>query len=264
MTARTLATRTGAFRVRIDGPGGAPALLLSNSLGTPLEMWDRQAADLCRDFQVVRYDTRGHGGSETSPGPYGLAQLGDDALALLDALDIEQASFCGISMGGITGLWLGIHAGHRLRRLLVSNSAARIGTTQGWLERAGAVAARGSAAMQSLAESAPARWFTPAFVAAHPDVVASAQQWITRTPPQGYAACCHALASADVRGDLPRIAVPTWLVAGTHDPVTTVADAAFMRDRIPVASLHSLEASHLSNIEAASGFNTLLHAFMRA
>ncbi len=264
MPTHSLTTRTGTFRVRLDGPDHAPALVLSNSLGTPLEMWDRQAAALSGDFRVVRYDTRGHGSSEASPGPYTLRQLGDDVLALLDALEIGKASFCGISMGGITGLWLGVHAPHRLERLMVSNSAARIGTAAGWQERAGMVLAEQQAGMRSLAATAPGRWFTPAFVQAAPQVVRQAQQWIAATPPHGYAACCQALADADLREDIHRVAMPAWIVAGTDDPVTTVADATFMAQAIAGAQMHELPASHLSNIEAADGFNVLLHAFMQA
>ncbi len=264
MPTHRLTTRTGTFRVRLEGPDQAPALVFSNSLGTPLEMWDGQAAELSRDFRIVRYDTRGHGHSEAGPGPYGLNQLGEDVIALLDALDIGKASFCGISMGGITGLWLGIHAAHRLDRLMVSNSAARIGTAAGWQDRAGMVLSQEQAGMQSLASSAPERWFTPAFVKASPEVVGKAQEWIAATSPQGYAACCQALAHADLRTEIQQIGLPTWIVAGSSDPVTTVADAAFLSENIAGAQMRQLPASHLSNIEASADFNAVLHEFMRA
>ena len=166
-----LQTPAGAFRVAIDGPEGAPVLVLSNSLGTTLEMWDAQAARLATSHRVVRYDTRGHGGSVVPPGPYRFEQLGGDVLALLDALQVERASFCGISMGGFTGLWLGVHAGHRLNHLVVANSAAKIGSEEGWRTRAAMVREKGTAAMVELAASSPGRWFTEAFVAAQPALV---------------------------------------------------------------------------------------------
>ncbi len=177
MTGETLQTAAGSFRVRVEGPAGAPALVLSNSLGTTLEMWDAQAERFARTHRVVRYDTRGHGGSVVSPGPYTFDQLGGDVVALLDALGIARASFCGISMGGLTGLWLGVNAPQRLERLVVANSAAKIGTADGWAARAALVREKGAAGMAELAASAPGRWFTDAFAAAQPEVVRRAQGW---------------------------------------------------------------------------------------
>lgn len=257
-----LQTPAGAFRVAIDGPEGAPVLVLSNSLGTTLEMWDAQAARFARDWRVLRYDTRGHGGSVVAPGPYSFAQLGGDVVALLDALHVERASFCGISMGGFTGLWLGVHAGHRLNHLVVANSAAKIGTEDGWRTRAAMVREKGAAAMAELAASSPGRWFTEGFVAAQPGVVRRAQGWIAGTAPEGYAACCDALAQADLRTDIARIAVPTLLIAGTADPVTTVADGEAMHAAIPGARLVQVPASHLSNLEAAADFDAALAHFL--
>lgn len=262
MSLSTLQTPGGAFRVRIDGPEGAPALVLSNSLGTTLEMWDAQAERFARDYRVVRYDTRGHGGSVVSPGPYSFEQLGGDVIALLDALKIERASFCGISMGGFTGLWLGVHAGHRLNHLVVANSAARIGTEEGWLTRAALVREKGQAAMADLAASSPGRWFTDAFVAAQPALVRQAQGWIAGIAPEGYAACCEALARSDLRSAIAGITVPTLLIAGTADPVTTVADAQAMQASIAGAQLAQVPASHLSNLEAPAAFDAALAAFL--
>ncbi len=150
-----LLTSRGNFRVAVDGDVTAPALILSNSLGTTLEMWTPQVAEFAKHWRVIRYDTRGHGGSPVTPGPYRFDDLGQDVLALLDALSVEQAAFCGISMGGHTGLWLGIHAATRLSALVVCNSAARIGTQPAWLERASMVRAGGATSMRNLADSAP-------------------------------------------------------------------------------------------------------------
>ena len=261
---RILTTRNGDFRIAEAGPADAPVLLLSNSLGTPLEMWAPQAAAFAASHRVVRYDTRGHGGSPVTPGPYRFAQLGDDVLALMDALAIERALFCGISMGGHTALWLGIHAAARFNGLVVCNSAARIGTVEAWRERAALVRSEGAQAMQSLAATAPQRWFTEAYVQAHADKVARAQAWITATDPEGYAACCEALAMSDLRPDLGRITVPTLIVAGADDPVTTVADAVAMQTAIAGATLATVPASHLSNLEAEAAFNEALAGFSAA
>jgi 3-oxoadipate enol-lactonase len=256
-------TANGSLRVRVEGPADAPALVLSNSLGTTLEMWDAQAAHFAKDHRVVRYDTRGHGGSTVSPGPYGFDLLGADVLAILDALGIARAHFCGISMGGFTGLWLGVHAPERLNRLVVANSAARIGTAEGWTARAALVRAQGAAAMAELAASSPSRWFTEAFSAAQPALVQRAQAWIAGIAPEGYAACCEALAQADLRTAIARIAVPTLLVAGSADPVTTVADAQAMQSAIAGAQLVEVPASHLSNLEAPQAFDQALAQFLR-
>ncbi|BEU98692.1 3-oxoadipate enol-lactonase (plasmid) [Acidovorax sp. DW039] len=266
MTAKTssLATDRGMFRIAIEGPEHAPALMLSNSLGTTLEMWEPQVAALTQHWRVVRYDTRGHGDSLVTPGPYSFDVLGMDALAVLDTLGIQKAAFCGISMGGHTGLWLGIHAGHRLQALVVCNSAARIGSASAWAERASMVRANGTDSMQSLAASAPARWFTPGFTQRQPLVVQRAQAWIASTPPEGYAACCDALGHSDLRDQLARITAPTLLLAGSADPVTTVAEAQSMQACIPGAQLAVVPASHLSNLEAPHAFTGALLDFLAA
>lgn len=258
----SLDTARGTFRVTVDGDASAPALILSNSLGTTLEMWDPQVAAFAKDHQLIRYDARGHGGSPVTPGPYTFADLGQDVLAVLDALRIERAAFCGISMGGHTGLWLGIHAGSRFNAIAVCNSAARIGTSQGWNERAAMVRDGGQAGMRTLAESSPGRWFSADFVNAHPTEVQRAQAWIAGIAPQGYAACCEALAISDLRDDLHRITTPMLLLAGASDPVTTVADAQAMQAAIAGAQLAVVPASHLSNLEAPQAFDRAVLSFL--
>nr|WP_315182302.1 3-oxoadipate enol-lactonase [uncultured Albidiferax sp.] len=258
----SLETARGAFRITIDGDAAAPALILSNSLGTTLEMWDPQVAAFSEHYRVIRYDTRGHGGSPITPGPYSFADLGQDVLAVLDALGIERAAFCGISMGGHTGLWLGVHAGARFNAIVVCNSAAKIGTPQGWNERAAMVREGGQASMQVLAESSPGRWFSAEFANAQPATVQRAQAWIAGIAPQGYAACCEALAVSDLRNDLHRITTPTLLLAGVSDPVTTVADAQAMQPGIAGAQLVVVPASHLSNLEAPHAFDQAVLHFL--
>ena len=258
----SLGTSRGAFRVTVDGDAAAPALILSNSLGTTLEMWDPQVPAFAKDHRLIRYDARGHGGSPVTPGPYSFADLGQDVLAVLDALHIERAAFCGISMGGHTGLWLAIHAASRIGAVAVCNSAAKIGTPQAWNERAAMVRAGGPASMQALAESSPGRWFSADFVRTYPAQVQLAQAWIAGTSPQGYAGCCEALAASDLRDVLARITTPTLLLAGASDPVTTVADAQAMQAGIAGAQLQVVPASHLSNLEAPLAFNQAVLHFL--
>ena len=249
------------LHVRTDGDPARPCIVLSNSLGTDLSMWDPQATVLARDYYVLRYDTRGHGRSGRGAAPATLDRLGRDVAGLLDALAIPRAHFCGISMGGMTGQWLGIHAPHRLAKLVLANTAARIGTFEAWTARAAQVRADG---MGGVADGAAARWFTPAFSARAPHVVARMIGRLREQDAEGYAACCDALAVADLRSTAGAIAVPTLVVAGAADPVTTVADAAWLRDRIPGAQLAEVAASHLSNIEADTQFTGALAAFLAA
>ncbi|MEO6917675.1 MAG: 3-oxoadipate enol-lactonase [Collimonas sp.] len=243
----------------LDGPAGAPVVMLSNSLGTTMSMWERQAQFLQRQYRVLRYDTRGHGQSAVPAGRYTVQQLGNDVLQLLDALDIEKVNFCGISMAGMIGMWLGIHAPSRLEKLVIANSAARIGTAEGWHARAQLVLASG---MDDVADGAAGRWFTPAFIAHAPDQVAQYVQSLRTCSPAGYAGCCQALADADLREGIAAIKTPTLLIVGRHDPVTTAADAHFMQSRIGNSRYAELLASHLSNIEASDAFNRLLQDFL--
>jgi len=245
------------LHVRTDGDPARPCIVLSNSLGTDLSMWDAQAAALARDFHVVRYDTRGHGRSTLGTAPVTLERLGRDVVGLLDALAIPHARFCGISMGGLTGQWLGIHAPHRFDGLVLANTAARIGTAEGWRARAAQVRREG---MDSVADGAAARWFTDGFIAREQHVVERMIGRLREQSPAGYAACCGALAEADLRAALGAIAVPTLIVAGAADPVTNVADAIWMRERIRGASVVTLAASHISNIEAGTSFTSAVRA----
>ena len=259
---QTLSLASGDFRVADDGPRDAPVLMLSNSLGTTLEMWDAQVALLSTRLRIVRYDTRGHGASVVSPGPYSVAQLTQDVLQILDALAVARAAFCGISMGGITGLLLALTAPQRLTHLVVANSAAKIGDAAMWAERAVAVRQGGAQALSTLADTAPQRWFTAGFVAQHPDVVQRAQAWIANTPPEGYASCCEALGAADVRAQLGDIATPTLLIGGEFDPTTTVGDAQLMQAGIAHAKLCVLPTAHLSNLEVPERFVQALVDFI--
>ena len=261
-TVTSLNTARGQFRVAIDGDSDAPPLVLSNSLGTTMAMWEPQVQAFSKNYRVIRYDTRGHGGSVVTKGPYTIRGLGSDVLAILDALEISSTAFCGISLGGHTGLWLGANAGDRLQSLVVCNSAASIGTFKAWQERAALVRHDGRLGMKALADSAPGRWFTPAFVGAQQFEVRAVQAVLEELNPEGYASCCEALALSDLRGDLKNVKVPTLLVAGALDPVTTVADADVMQGSIADARTVILQTSHLSNIEAPHVFNRTILDFM--
>jgi 3-oxoadipate enol-lactonase len=244
---------------RTDGDPANPCLVLSNSLGTDLSMWEPQAEALARDFHVVRYDTRGHGQSGRGAVPVTLERLGRDVIGLLDALAIPRAHFCGISMGGMTGQWLAVHQPQRLIKLVLANTAARIGTADGWHARADQVRREG---MDGIADGAAARWFTAAFIAREAHIVASMVKRLREQDSEGYAACCAALAHADLRGDLGSVPVPTLVVAGDYDPVTTVDDGQWLVDTLPDAKLAVLAASHISNIEAAQAFTGALQDFL--
>jgi 3-oxoadipate enol-lactonase len=245
----------------LEGAPDAPVLMLSNSLGTTMDMWQPQSQVLAQRFRVLRYDTRGHGasGPADAGAGYTLDQLGEDVLRLLDALEIDRVHFCGISMGGLTGLWLGVHAPDRLQRLVVANSAACIGQPAGWHERAALVQANG---MDMVADGAAGRWFTPAFQRSAPHAVQNLVEGLRTTSPAGYAACCTALAQADLRLSIAAVNLPTLLIAGRHDPVTTVADARAMQARIAGAHCVELDASHLSSVEAAAEFTRQLSLFL--
>lgn len=250
-----------ALHYRVDGPEDAPALVLSNSLGSDLSMWEEQIPALAQRYRMVRYDTRGHGGSEVTPGPYTLEQLGQDVLRLLDHLGLERAHFCGLSMGGLTGLWLGRFRPARLRRLIVCNSAARVGSAASWAERIAKVQGEGMAA---LADTVVPRWFSAPFYAAQPARMAQLKTVFGATLPAGYMANCAALADADLRGELGAIQVPTLVIGGTHDLSTPQEQAHELVRGIPGARGVILEAGHLSNIEQAERFNTEVLAHLDA
>ncbi|RDU95812.1 3-oxoadipate enol-lactonase [Trinickia dinghuensis] len=243
----------------VSGPDDAPVIVLSNSLGTTIEMWSPQVDALAHHYRVVRYDTRGHGASIAPAGEYSLDTLGRDVLAVLDALNVERAHFCGISMGGLTGQWLGVHAPERIDKLIVANTAARIGSLQGWLDRSALVRSRG---MAEVADGAARRWFTADFIARRPEVVERMTAGLRATSAHGYAGCCDALSAADLREEIATIASPMLVIAGRYDPVTTVDDARFIAERVQGARVETLDASHLSNIEAAEGFTAAVLAFL--
>lgn len=247
------------FHYRFDGPPDAPVITFSNSLGTNLEMWDPQIPALADRFRVLRYDQRGHGLTAVTPGPYSITQLGRDVLGLLDALEIEEAHFCGLSMGGMTGMWLGVYAGQQIKSLVLCNTAAKIGTPEIWNARIAAVQKGG---MPAVTEAVLQRWYTPSFITAAPDQIERTRQMLLRTPAEGYTANIAAIRDMDQRETISRIRKPTLVIAGAKDPVTTPADGRFIVESVPGAQFAQLDAAHLSNIEAAPAFTKTLLNFL--
>jgi 3-oxoadipate enol-lactonase len=247
------------LHVRIDGPDGAPWLVLSNSLGAALDMWDPQVVACSRDFRLLRYDTRGHGGSAVPPGPYTLDQLGSDVVGLLDAMGIARAHFCGLSMGGATGMWLATHASQRIDRLVLCNTTPWLGPPAGMNERIATIRRDGLAA---LVEGVIQRWFTADTITRHAATVERIRQTLLTTSVAGYVGCCEALRDMDQRAELARIAAPTLVIAGTFDPAPTPTAAREWASTIPNARFVELPAAHLSNIGAATAFNDAVLAFL--
>lgn len=254
----------GDLHYQIEGLQGAPVLLLSNSLGTNLHMWDSQMPAFARHFQVLRYDTRGHGQSLVTEGSYSIEHNGHDVLALLDALQLPNVLFCGLSMGGLIGQWLAINAPQRLRRVVLCNTAAKIGNPDVWNPRIEMVLRDGKAGMQALREASVARWFTAEFARDYAQQVAPVVDMLAQTSPQGYAANCAAVRDADFREQISTIKLPVLVIAGTQDAVTTPADGRFMVERIAGAEYAEFHAAHLSSIEAGSAFGERVVTFLQA
>lgn len=244
---------------KVDGDPSNPPLIFSNSLGTDHTMWDAQLPQLVQSFYLIRYDTRGHGQSTAPKGPYQIDDLGKDVIALLDYLNISKVNFCGLSMGGVIGQWLGINHPDRINCLVLANTAPRVGTQDSWNQRASLVRREG---MEQIAQSAPGRWFTQNYVDTNHSEVERLVSILRNSSAEGYASCCDALADADLIDRIRVIKVPTLIIAGKHDPVTTVADAIFMAKMIQNSQLYQIEASHISNVEAYDDFSKELLKFL--
>lgn len=244
-----------------DGPEDAPVLVFCNSLGTTLRMWDPQIADFSKRFRVLRYDTRGFGSSTVTPGPYSIAQLSWDLVHLLDALQISCAHFCGLSMGGMIGMFLGANAPKRFHNIVLCNTAAKFGTPEIWDARISAVQSGG---MKAVASSVIERWLTPAYRANRPAETAFAVAMLESANPDGYIANCVAVRDMDLREKLASVQVPALVLAGLHDPVATPADGHFLAGRIPRARYAEVSAAHLSNLEASADFNSTVLNFLGA
>jgi len=242
---------------RINGPEGAPVVVLSNSLGASMEMWSPQVPALSVRYRVLRYDQRGHGGSPTPPGPYDIPDLGHDVIDLLDEHGIERAHFCGLSLGGMTGMWLAAHAPERVERLVLLCTSAYFGAPGVYAERAVAVRAEGT---ESVADAGVERWFSEGFREREPGTVERFRAMIASQDDDGYAECCGALDRLDLRDELPRIASPALVIAGAQDPATPPdPHARLLAEQIPGARLEVLDpAAHLANVERAETVTELI------
>ncbi len=244
---------------RLEGPDGAPPIILSNSLGTDHLMWQPQAEALAHAFRVVRYDQRGHGASDVPAGPYSIDRLGRDVLALADHLGLDRFSFCGLSMGGLTGQWLAIHAAARLDRLVLAATAAHLPPREAWDQRIATVGEKGPAGIVDMAIE---RFFSPNFRRSATATVAGFRRTFLATAPEGYVACCQALRDADLRKEIEAIAVPSLVISGSVDPATPPESGAFIADAISGARFVVLESAHIINVEQPEAFNRELLSFL--
>ena len=245
----------------LTGVPDAPVVVLSNSLGTNFTMWDLQTPVLEKRFRLLRYDTRGHGRTAVPPGPYSLDQLGRDVLGLLDALKLDRVHFCGLSMGGMIGMWLGVNAPARIHRLVLCSTAPKIGTPEIWNPRIEAIRKGG---MNAIASAAIERWLTPEFRARAPQPSVALLGMLQVASPEGYTACCEAIRDADLREAVASIRVPVQVIMGARDPATPPADGRALAARIPGAKYAELDGSHLCNVESPERFNETLINFLAA
>lgn len=246
-----------ALHHQAAGPEGAHVVLMGGALGATLELWDAHEGPLAERFRVVRFDHRGHGGSPVPPGPYSIAGLGGDVLALMDTLGVERASYCGLSMGGMVGMWLAAHAPERLERLVLICTAAHLPPPEAWAERAAAVLAAGT--VEAVADAVLARWLTPEFARERPEAVAWLRSMLVSTPPEGYAGCCRAIERMDLRGDLPRIQAPTLVVAAAQDASTPPEHGEAIAAAIPGARFELVSPSaHIAAVERADEVTALI------
>jgi 3-oxoadipate enol-lactonase len=247
------------LNVEVAGPERAPVLMLCNSLGTDLHMWDDQVEPFTKHFQLVRYDRRGHGQSGVTKGPYTMEMLGRDALAIMDGLGLKKVSWCGLSMGGMVGQWLGANAPERIERLVLSNTSCYYPVKDPWNDRIKFVSEKGLAAIVGPNME---RWFTKDFRDREKAVITRMTEMFLKTPLDGYIGCCAAVRDMDHRDILAKIKAPTLIIAGRDDMATPVESAIYIQTRIPGAALTLLEAAHISNVEQPAAFSSEVLGFL--
>ncbi|MGZ4591496.1 MAG: 3-oxoadipate enol-lactonase [Actinomycetes bacterium] len=253
---------SAALRHDVHGPVDAPVLVLAPSVGAQPEMWDPQLDGFAQRFRVVRVAHRGHDASDVPPGPYSIADLGGDVLALLDSLGVDRFSWCGLSLGGMVGMWLAAQAPDRVDGLAVCCTSAHLPPAEGWLDRAAVVRSSGMAAV---ADAVVARWFTPRFAADRPDVVEWCRAMLLSVPAEGYAGCCEAIAAMDLRAGLRHITAPTLVLAGRDDPATPLPHAETIASLVPGARLVVIEdAAHLATVQQADRCTEVLTRHLTA
>jgi 3-oxoadipate enol-lactonase len=248
------------INVEIQGSDSAPVLMLSNSLGTNLHMWDDQMAEWSRHFRVVRYDRRGHGKSGVPKGPYSMERFGRDVLAVADTLKIKKFNWCGLSMGGMVGQWLGANAPGRIEKLILSNTNYNYADKGPWNDRIKFVREKGLA---ELVEPNMERWFTKGFRERAPQTIARIREIFLQTDPAGYIACCEAIRDMDFTASNPRITVPTLVIVGLQDPATPPAAGEAIAKQIKGAKLAALDAAHIANMEQPKLYTATVLDFLR-
>jgi 3-oxoadipate enol-lactonase len=250
-----------AIHVEVEGPQDAPVLMLSNSLGTNLHMWDDQVPALTRHFRLVRFDRRGHGGSAVPKGPYSIERLGRDALAVMDGLGIAKVNWCGLSMGGMEGMWLGANAASRIDKLILSNTASYFPDRTMWDGRIEVARDKG---LVALVDGTIERWFTAEFRRRSPQAVARIREMFLATDVEGYVGCGAAIRDMDNRSLLAKVSVPTLVIAGRHDTGTTLDAGQFIAEHIPGAKLAVMETAHIANVEQPQLYTDTVLGFLLA
>jgi 3-oxoadipate enol-lactonase len=248
-----------SINVEVQGDERAPALMLSNSLGTNLHMWDDQAVELAKHFRLIRYDRRGHGRSSVPPGPYSMERFGRDVVAILDKLGVERTNWCGLSMGGMVGQWLGANAPRRVNKLILSNTASYYSDKGPWAERIALVREKG---LGALVDANMQRWFTEGFRKSHPQVIERMKAAFTGTDPKGYIASCEAIRDMDFRDSNARIKAPTMVIVGAHDPATPPAQGEAIAKAIPGAKVATIDAAHIANMEQPQVYTKTVLEFL--
>ena len=250
-----------ALNVTVEGPADAPTILFAHSIGCDHTLWDHQAAALRDRYRIIRYDARGHGQSDAPDGDYTIEMLAGDALAILDALEVERIHLCGLSLGGTLGQWLALHAPQRLLSLALCDTAARLGTVEGWQQRADTAL---DAGMAALVDMSMTRFFSDEFHSRDPEAVDRFRATFLATPAQGFAGCCAVLRDEDFTADLGRIALPTLVLTGRQDVPTPPTDSEILTNAIPGATLVLLDTGHISAVEDPAGFTAALTAHIES
>jgi 3-oxoadipate enol-lactonase len=251
-----------AVHYEVSGREGAPLVVLSNSLGSTAAMWDHQVPTLAERLRVVRYDHRGHGRSPVPPAPYELADLGADVLAMLDRLGAERVHWCGLSLGGMVGMWLAINAPERIDRLVLCCTSAQLGPPSLWAERAATVRAEG---IDAVADAGIGRWLTPGFIGGHRDEAAAVRAMLVATPDEGYAACCGVIERMDLLDQLGAITAPTLVIAAEQDPATPPEHGERIAARVPGARFALVAgAAHLATVEQPAAMTELIAGHLLA
>ena len=247
--------------VEVEGPSGAPVLMLSNSLGTNLHMWDAQVGEWSKYFRVLRYDRRGHGKSGVPKGPYSMERFGRDVLTVADDLKIKKFNWCGLSMGGMVGQWLGANAPDRVEKLVLSNTNFNYADKTFWIDRIKFVQDKG---LGALVDPNMERWFTKGFRERAPQSIAHMKSMFLGTAPAGYIACCEAIRDMDFTASNPRINAPALVIVGKQDPATPPSAGEAIAKQIKGAKLVSIDAAHIANIEQPKQYTETVLNFLRA